>query len=313
MVSLHVRGRWVLMFGLLGCGPKTETAAPVVEKQVEAPEAAAAGADEPTMIVKIPANTMQAYRWYVATPPEKLPPGEPGVAIALGEPIQKDRHGDLGLFAGGWVLDFTDLGYTVVGEHRGWNSWSTWLVHPSGPRVMLDMIDTGERLEAYAWAVTKPVAPPSLPGPCVPVPEVAFQIGTKVGDGTLNQTFTTRHDLDLDGDGALDADVPLAKDARCADDVRHALYVTRGACGHRVGTVGPGTIAVHEVARASPTAAGLKPVRTWTHRSGAGKWIHGERNFAFDGGAYREVAAKDREEACETCKPSECSGPQPIP
>lgn len=287
--------------------PTEPAAEPPANTPAPAPTAAP---DEPTMIVTFTPDARPAYRWYVAKLPEELPQGEPGEARRLVTPDDQYRSNGLAMYAGGWVLDFTDLGYTVASEHRGKRSWSTSLVHPAGPRVMLEVYDVRTSLKLSARAVTRPLPPPPLPGPCVPIPEVEFQISTKIGDALFPVWFFTCHDLDLDGDGVLDATVPLASGARCNDDVRWALYVTRGACGHRVGTVGPGT--VERVDDEAPTADGLKPVRTWTHSSGDGKWLKGERKFAATGGVYRQIDAKQTDEPCEVCKPDECTGPVPI-
>ncbi len=323
MVSRFWQG-WVLIVVSFACGPKsgpdvpppppptTDQAEIVAEAPTPGPAPPAAPtSDEPTMIVTFTPDTRQAYRWYVAAPPDKLPQGEPGEARPMVTPDDRYRSGGLGLYAGGWVLDFTDLGYTVIGEHRGKRSWSTSLAHPSGPRVMLEMHDARDRLQLSARAVTRPLPPPPLPGPCVPVPEVEFQIKEKIGDGMFPTWYFTRHELDLDGDGVLDAQVPLASGVQCGDDVRYALYVMRGACGHRVGTVGPGLIASND--GFAPTAGGLKPLRTWIHRYTAGKIVKGERNYTFATGTYRESDAKQTEEPCDVCKAQVCTGPQPIP
>ena len=346
MVSSRGWGCWVLVFGWLGCGPKpvtevpaaeapatetpaaetpvvkTETPAaeaPVVKTEAPVTEAPVAKTEtpaievEPTMTVTLPkSKPVKPAHWAPAEPPDKLPKSEPGVAYRFSNSRQP-HSGQIAKYFAGWMLGYKELGYKVVAEHHGRESWTASLVHPSGPRLMLWMTDTGENLESRVTTVTGPVAPPALPGPCVAVPEVEFQVVMNHERGASTYPFRTTFDIDLDGDGVLDARVPLAKDVSCPGDVREALYVMRGACGHRVGTVGPWQIATLLIERVSPPTTGLKDVHTSTGAVLDGKRTDIRRVFTFEGGTYREATVEAKDFPCPDCKSRTCSGPQPIP
>ena len=64
---------------------------------------------------------------------------------------------------------------------------------------------------------------------------------------------------DFDGDGTLDAVVPETERAYCAEDVRRTIYLARGSCGHRAGTI-EGNIDWALLQKAAPGEHGLPEV-----------------------------------------------------
>jgi hypothetical protein len=72
----------------------------------------------------------------------------------------------------------------------------------------------------------------------------------------------TTFDEDVDADGSLDAWVPVAPSRRssdCPENARWKVYAMRGACGHLLGTVGPGRRAA-ENRHGAPLASGFRPL-----------------------------------------------------
>ena len=90
----------------------------------------------------------------------------------------------------------------------------------------------------------------------------------------------------------------------CSEDVEYDVYVMRGACGHRVGSI-VGEVFDMETARFHH---GLRELAS-TRRAGRGKqrvsWIHEERTYRFDGKRLRESVEKT-EETCHHCRRLSC-------
>lgn len=169
-----------------------------------------------------------------------------------------------------------------------------------------------------APAASAPVAA-GLPGPCVPIPEVAFRVdrvatqasppapGSAAAQASAVSVTTVRS-VDIDGDGQADALVPEPAAGDCNHDMHYAVYVVRGACGHRAGLVvgnaelkagaAPGTLADLR----TTVAAGHQEdprvpaqLRTVT------------RTYRFDGTAYREVDHQTTEAVCHHCPSVRCT------
>lgn len=224
---------------------------------------------------------------------------------------------EVALFYPGALHEFLKVGYTVAAHRVGRQSRSASLVHPSGPRVLLQVFAYEREVIIEAFGVPRPAAPLAMPGPCVAVPTVGFEMPWYPTEGAPRTRHETRFDLDLDGDGVFDAAVPIPGDSGCLDEVLHALYVTRGACGHYVGTVGPWLPVGRQLMATPLGTTGLKDIPVFTSRTvGAGeaaRKVQAEIKFAFDGQVYREVDRKVVEESCTDCKAQECLGTFALP
>lgn len=167
--------------------------------------------------------------------------------------------------------------------------------------------------------VTSAALTAGLPGPCVPIPEVAFRIdrvatqasppapGSPVEQASA-VSVTTARSVDIDGDGQADALVPEPAAGDCNHDLHHAVYIVRGACGHRAGLVvgnaelkagaAPGTLADLRTTVASGHQEDPRvpaQLRTVT------------RIYRFDGTAYREVDHQTTEAVCHHCPSMRCT------
>ena len=168
-----------------------------------------------------------------------------------------------------WLTVATDGGARVVAHHP--ESDSADLILPSGARAfVLVSGDAGKGVSAVLGRASN-TTPPAVPGRCVAVPKVVLRIrmrsnamtwkGDHVKSEWIHELGTT-FDEDVDADGSLDAWVPVApsRGSRdCAEDARWKVYAMRGACGHLLGTVGPGTRPI-ENRESAPLASGFRPL-----------------------------------------------------
>lgn len=158
-----------------------------------------------------------------------------------------------------------------------------------------------------------------LPGPCVKPPQRTREIDVRSSgidqqgefrQGEAHWSLSTRPSVDLDGDGRLDVLVPHAKLGSCPWEVPHDVYVMRGACGHRLGTV---VGSIEEPTFTAPFHKGLRDIHT------SASWASGarlvpehhtrERRYVFDGRALRLVQDLHRSGQCHHCGVSSCTEP----
>lgn len=122
--------------------------------------------------------------------------------------------------------------------------------------------------------------------------------------------MSTHRAVDLDGDGALDAFVPEPSASDCDNEYPFALYLSRGACGHRVGVI-RGTLSRALLASA-PRSHGLPDLTTTIERSEQDDpRVPAQRRttqitYRFDGVAYRERARESRVAVCHHCSRIVC-------
>lgn len=200
-----------------------------------------------------------------------------------------------------------------------------------GQRLIVVLARGSKRASGLLQTVTPPARLPRLRGPCVAVPERRFEIlvhpnaGAPVEDyhgrghtpQSIRWGFHTRFDHDLDGDGLLDALVPLTRKAYCPDSVRQEIYVTRCSagrcCGHKVGALGGGHIDAAALRKARPGRTGLKPIVVSFDRT-EGRGRIPERysytlRYAFDGRGYHVAHQRRSGGRCHHCGFSTCTGP----
>lgn len=162
--------------------------------------------------------------------------------------------------------------------------------------------------------------PAKLRGPCVPIPERSFAFN--VHSAGVDQSgehlrsdrswkLATVHWADVDADGELDAFVPNGRPKRkCPWELTYTLYVVRGACGHRVGEVGPGFL-VQSSAEKAPDASGFRTLMfqsSWARPGKSFVPLHQTRTVeaAFEAGRYRKTRDDTRGGECHHCAIASC-------
>jgi len=260
-----------------------------------------------------PADAVAAIAGAIAKPDPKAPAGT-GRVVALVE--KGDPSKDGALIRDGLVK----AGFTVLDDQS----------EPGGFVVTLEA-KTGERVRvaigAYQGAISLVAKPakPKLPGACVPIPKVDRPV--YVTSGAINQDgefvqgttfwgFKTVRQVDVDGDGLDDAFVPVAKQHACPEEVSWRVYVVRGACGHDLGVVGPGSID-HAAAIAGPLdASGFRPLvltaksaKLGNQRPPLPEHTTTTRSFAVRRGAYAQTTTTQRTGVCHHCGTWSCRSP----
>lgn len=128
--------------------------------------------------------------------------------------------------------------------------------------------------------------------------------------------YRTRYHHDFDGDGLLDALVPLSKRAHCPGSVPDAIYLTRcrrgRCCGYRVGVIDGGRLDT-DALRTSGFHNGAKEIVTRLERSEHRHRIPDRvtyvRRYRLRAGRYRLVKTKRSAGRCHHCYPPSCTGP----
>jgi hypothetical protein len=198
-----------------------------------------------------------------------------------------------------------------------------------------------------------PHAKARLSGRCIKIPERRFDImvhpsmdarrayqrrRTGRAPRSIRWIFYTRYHHDFDGDGMLDALVPMTKGAHCPSSVKEAIYIMRcakgGCCGHFAGTI-TGRFALAALLNKSrawpapllnksrawpapllnvlPDKSGLKPIVTRLERTERSRRIPDRvtytRRYVGRKGRYVEVSNRRRAGRCHHCNTPPCSGP----
>jgi hypothetical protein len=229
----------------------------------------------------------------------------------------------------GWLDTAARDGWQVVARYEGaapeWRSAELRLPGEEERRAWFAAFDWSRfaggdpPVHGMAGLALPPAERPAvrLPGRCRPIPAAAFAIDVRAtahgapenpagGSSVTRWAFATERWFDLDGDGALDAAVPEADAGSCPEDVRWSLWVSRGDCGHLVGTV-RGSIVREQLVRAAPGEHGLPDVHTASERRRGGRdnAVSAERTYVFDGRAYVETRVDERR-GTMTCSPHPC-------
>jgi hypothetical protein len=162
------------------------------------------------------------------------------------------------------------------------------------------------------------------PGACVAVPNVKHPM--RVISGAINQDgeyhdgetfwgFKTVRLADVDGDGILDAFVPIAKPYDCPEDVQWRVYAMRGSCGHDLGVVGKG--AIQPTAMGPVAASGFRPIVVTSDRRAAAspdpEMAHTATTFTFSTktGRYEQTDVKSSSGLCHHCARWHCTPGSP--
>lgn len=181
-------------------------------------------------------------------------------------------------------------------------------------RITIQLTAGGGRI----FMTPTPATPPAVPGPCVPIPQVTYDVDVEAHGidttgkdfaGSTHVTLATRFDLDLDGDGIDDALVPVAVPHACPESVEWRVMIVRGTCGHDVGTVSPGRVTL--IGDGKPDGSGFAPLLTDAQITKYGKrgvpevtsWT---RTFAVDNGAYQQTSQTRSGGECPHCGVSRC-------
>ncbi len=177
-------------------------------------------------------------------------------------------------------------------------------------------VDTAIAEQRVAPAIR--VAPP---GRCVAIPSVTWRVERTATQSSppdpsfppsVNSavTMATARTVDLDRDGALDVLVPEPSPTDCNNAYTFAIYLTRGACGHRVGTI-RGMLQLERVARAVRPNGLPELVTTIERTLQNDPRVPAQRQtetitYRYDGSAYREHSRAVTQAVCHHCAHVEC-------
>lgn len=187
----------------------------------------------------------------------------------------------------------------------------------NGARAQIDIEQGGGTI-----TLTARPASPTLPGKCVAIPDVKYTVFVnsvgidqqgKVGHGQNQWELATARIHDADGDGILDAFVPVAKKHACPEAVAYRVFAVRGACGHDLGVVGPGNFAF-DAGTTAIDASGFRPFtmtaeKTQTGKSGIPEMKTTVRRFAVKRGKYAQTDIKTSTGVCHHCAIWSCNSP----
>ena len=260
-----------------------------------------------------PADAVAAIAGAIAKPDPKAPAGT-GRVVALVEKGDPAKDGAA-------IRDgLLKAGFTVLDDRS----------EPGGFAVTFEA-KTGERvrvaISAYQGAISLVAKPakPKLPGACVPIPKVDRPV--YVNSSGIDQEGERRHGqtfwgfkmvrlVDVDGDGLDDAFVPVAKQHACPEEVSWRVYAVRGACGHDLGVVGPGSLDHADAIAAPLDASGFRPLvltaesaKLGNQRPPLPEHTTTTRSFAVRRGAYAQTATKQQTGVCHHCGTWSCRSP----
>ena len=160
------------------------------------------------------------------------------------------------------------------------------------------------------------------PGRCVAVPAVRWTTTVHSAgidwQGQVHRddtawTLTTERLADVDGDGVLDAFVPRHRPGDCPETGRYDVYVMRGACGHRVGRLGPGWPDA-ATATAAVDGSGFRPLSFTATASGTApngtlQRITTVTRFHMGPRGYVRDRTRTTTDTCDDCGGWSCSAP----
>ena len=249
----------------------------------------------------------------------------PSSAVVVPGFIRFAVTGDLEQATRAWIDRVKRGGARMLAEHRGysWRSYSFEVASGARGNVVLTSAATAGELDGAVGQARHP--PAKLLDACVLVPEKQYVVNVsstgidqhgREHTGKITHGVETMFFWDLDGDGQLDALAPVSGAAnQCPWEVEYEVYLMRGVCGHDMGRVGPGYLAVPESGMGLPMT-GLLPLTftsEWSALGQAGIPVHSTRttSFVFSATRYRKTADKTTEGVCHHCARSTTCRIQP--
>jgi hypothetical protein len=193
-------------------------------------------------------------------------------------------------------------------------------VYASDERVAsLHMVTRGETSRMTVHLLPPGHVPLSrLPGPCVEPPSRTRDVMVHASavdqsgerrEGSVRWRIEGHAGPDLDGDGRPEWFVPHETSKTCPWEIPHDVYVMRGTCGHKVGTViGQLDVSTHT----APFRKGIREVHTTATWATHGRVSpHPEhhtrmRTFIFDGKRLRRTRDDTRTGRCHHCGVVRC-------
>jgi hypothetical protein len=123
-------------------------------------------------------------------------------------------------------------------------------------------------------------------------------------------SMSTHSKADLDGDGALDTLVPEPSPTDCNNEYSFGVYLTRGRCGVRVGSI-RGAPQIARIAGATRTRGMPELVTVIERAEQRDPRVPAERvsetiTYQFDGAAYRERGRSVTRAVCHHCAQVRC-------
>ncbi|HLL22676.1 MAG TPA: hypothetical protein VK427_11115 [Kofleriaceae bacterium] len=185
----------------------------------------------------------------------------------------------------------------------------------NGARAMIAVGQGGGSITMTARPVTA-----KLPGRCVVPPTVRHPVTVSAtgvdrrGERSRSEivwNLETTPLMDVDGDAIADVFVPVAKSPdACPEAVEYRVFAMRGACGHDVGVVGPGSFAA-DAGTTARDRSGFRPLvlRAATTRMGKQRlpeMTTTTRTFAVKHATYVEVDRKASTGVCHHCATWTC-------
>lgn len=198
----------------------------------------------------------------------------------------------------------------LIDDRSGADDLVVTLEAPSGARVTIAL----GNYQGSILVTPKPTAG-KLTGSCVKVPDVRHEVYLhssaidqegEFREGTVHWDLRTARLLDVDGDGLLDSFVPIAPTKNsCPEDVSYRVYVMRGACGHDLGAVGPGSFS-YNASTVPLDASGFRPLTYESESTRGGKGPIPEmatttRTYKVVKGRYAKTAEKSSSGLCHHC------------
>jgi hypothetical protein len=210
------------------------------------------------------------------------------------------------------------LGLKVIDDRTHGNATIITVQAANGARARVTVDQGGGTI-----LLTARPANPTPPGKCVSIPDVKHPVYVNsagvnqhgdLGHGKTLWELETARDHDVDGDGIADAFVPVAKtkDA-CPEEVSYRVFVVRGACGHDLGVIGPGSFEA-DAGTSAIDASGFRPFTMSAETTKQGKHHIPEltrtvRRFAVKRGKYAQLDRKATTGKCHHCATWSCTAP----
>ena len=191
---------------------------------------------------------------------------------------------------------------------------------PSGARATISVGN-----ERGAIGLTDQPVSTRAPGPCVAIPQVDHDVRVdSIGVSQDGQMFTgqnrwklsTTRTFDVDGDGIVDAFVPVpATRNTCPEELAWRVYAVRGACGHDLGVVGPGWL-VPDAMTVAIDASGFRPLVLESRHATYGKdripdMVTTTTSFGIKKGRYAQLSTAQTHGRCHHCAVWRCKATTP--